>query len=407
MCIRDRTKSAQIYGFDASSYNSTTGGENNATDATTSGAVSLRANLRSRQVGPSQAYLKLCAAQTYAVVENKGSSNVASESEVDYYEGAGDARVYANVPTFETTDGKAQYIVKSAPVTNVSNDGEAFNASFKYYKSLYRLSQVYLRYAEAINRAGYPRMAYAILRDGINFEKMPALADSVRYDDVNQTKQTVFYLDSATVIDAVNYIGVDELRRAQDEPLYTEFIDFSSNIWSNQGIHEHGCGTASTLDTLFCYDNTIPQRIADQNALYQALGLSTSVQPAQVSRADEAEGEEGGEGEGEEPDRSNYVEIDPEPYQQANQDEIDAVESLIADELALETAYEGTRMFDLIRIARHKDVANPGYGTHWLAWKIARRDVDLLPFENVTQFNATLYNLLLNADNWYIANPEY
>ena len=236
---------------------------------------------------------------------------------------------------------------------------------------------------------------------------MPALADSVRYDDVNQTKQTVFYLDSATVIDAVNYIGVDELRRAQDEPLYTEFIDFSSNIWSNQGIHEHGCGTASTLDTLFCYDNTIPQRIADQNALYQALGLSASVQPAQVSRADEAEGEEGGEGEGEEPDRSNYVEIDPDPYQQAKQDEIDAVESLIADELALETAYEGTRMFDLIRIARHKDVANPGYGTHWLAWKIARRDVDLLPFENVTQFNATLYNLLLNAENWYIANPEY
>ena len=400
------TKTTQIYGFDPSSYNSTTGGENNASDATTSGAVSLKPNLRSRQAGPSQAYLQLCAAQTYAEVENKGTSNVESESEVEYYEGAGDARVYANVPTFETTDGKAQYIVKCAPVTNISSDGEAFNASFKYYKSLYRLSQVYLRYAEAINRAGYPRMAYAILRDGINFNKMPALADSVRYDDVNQTKQTVFYLDSATVLNATNYVGVDELRRAQDEPLYAEFIDFSSNIWSNQGIHEHGCGTSSSLDTLFCYDNTIPQRIADQNALYQALGLSASVQPAQASRADEAEGEEG-DVEGEEPDRSNYVEIDPEPYQQANQDEIDAVESLIADELALETAYEGTRMFDLIRIARHKNVANSGFGTAWLAWKIARRDMPYAPFEQVTQMNNTLYSTLLNPENWYVASPVY
>ena len=64
-------------------------------------------------------------------------------------------------------------------------------------------------------------------------------------------------------------------------------------------------------------------------------------------------------------------------------------------------------IFDLIRIFLHKDVAIPGYVTHWLAWKIARLDVDLLPFENVTQFNATLYSLLLNAENWYIANPEY
>ena len=91
----------------------------------------------------------------------------------------------------------------------------------------------------------------------------------------------------------------------------------------------------------------------------------------------------------------------------ANQAEIDAVESLIADEMALELAYEGTRMFDLIRIARHKNAANAGFGTAWLAWKIARRDMPYAPFEEVTQMNSTLYSTLLNPENWYVASPEY
>ena len=86
--------------------------------------------------------------------------------------------------------------------------------------------------------------------------------------------------------------------------------------------------------------------------------------------------------------------------------EVLAVESLIADELALQTAYEGTRMFDLIRIARHRDAAGQ-FGTQWLAWKVARRNELLKPYEVPTQYNATLYNLLVNPENWYIANPQY
>ncbi|MDY5766976.1 MAG: RagB/SusD family nutrient uptake outer membrane protein, partial [Alloprevotella sp.] len=346
--------------------------------------------------------------QVYKEKKKNSGSSSADNVDVEYYVGAGDARMYANIPLIETSDGKARYIVKNSPMSNVSGvEGQAFgNPNFKFYRSIYRLTQVYLRYAEAINRAGYPRLAFTILRDGIDFEKMPTIADSVRYDDVNKTKQTVFYLDSAIVENATNYVGVDELRRAQADPRYEEFLDFSSNMWSNSGIHELGCGTSIIADSIFSYDRVVPERISNEAALYAALGLSVTDTPEPAFHKVAREGETTDDSETE-PDRSDYTEIDPVAPAAANQAEIDAVESLIADEMALELAYEGTRMFDLIRIARHKNVANPGFGTAWLAWKIARRDMPYAPFEEVTQMNSTLYSTLLNPENWYVASPVY
>ena len=73
-------------------------------------------------------------------------------------------------------------------------------------------------------------------------------------------------------------------------------------------------------------------------------------------------------------------------------------------------AYEGFRMPDLIRFARHKNNAAFGvgeYGTQWLAWKIARRSLPLKPYENPAEKNGALYSKLLQQDNWYLRNPEY
>ncbi|MCI6294190.1 MAG: RagB/SusD family nutrient uptake outer membrane protein [Bacteroidales bacterium] len=404
------SREAQIYGFDIHSTNSTTGGDDNATDATTSGNISVKPNLRSRQIAPSEAYLNLCAAQYYTNSVFTSASELPTE--VEYYEGVGDARMHATAPIFQTTDGKERYIVKNTPVTSVSMDGQANAASFKYYKSLYRLSQVYLRYAEAINRAGYPRTAFAILRDGINFNNMPKLLEDKVYDDENQTWHYTYDLDSVKTAYGINYIGADELYRAQNEPEYANFIDFSTNIWNNKSIHGLGCGTSTVADTLYdfeCAEGIVRQRIQQEQALANALGLSLSetpdtpaeeVQPQ--SRADDDE-----EGEETEPDRSGYKEGEPARVPaEVDMNEVLAVESLIADELALQTAYEGTRMFDLIRIARHRDAAGQ-FGTQWLAWKVARRNELLKPYEVPTQYNATLYNLLVNPENWYIANPQY
>ena len=80
--------------------------------------------------------------------------------------------------------------------------------------------------------------------------------------------------------------------------------------------------------------------------------------------------------------------------------------------MALETAFEGCRFYDLTRIARHKNkdiwgYATPNFGTNWFAWTIARRSVNAKPYENMTEFNGALYTKLQNQSNWYLKNPVY
>ena len=413
------TRCAQIYGFDASSSNTTTSNVNGG-DVSTSGQVNLSLNYKSRQVQPSNAYLNLCAAQPYA----KSTINNGEVTEVKYYQGVGDARVWGTAPYFNTKDApdaKARFITKDAPNSDVSRDGIATAVSFKHYKPIYRLRQIYLRYAEAINRAGFPRMAYAVLTHGLDSYTIPSIADSIKYDDVNKTQQRVYYIDSTSISDAYAgafFIGVDELRRVQDDPEYNNYLNFTTSIWRNTGIHQlGGFANVTSLDSLNGYAMRVAQRIEDE-ANRTKTGESESVRRVvRKLRAEVAgEGTEGSEGgdEADEPSldelRKQYDEIDPEPALEASDAEIQAVETLIADECALETAYEGSRMFDLIRFARHMNndaSLSANYGTRWLAWKIARRAENLAPYANPMQFDGRIYNLLLNTDNWYIANPEY
>lgn len=414
----------QIYGFDVHSTNTTTStttknetSGKDETTTTTTGSITLTANIRSRQIGPSQAYLNLNKAQNYTQYE-LDNNNI--QTKIEYFDGAGDARVYATAPIFRTSTGdQARFILKDNPSSSslLSSSGQVSYASFKYYRSVYRMRQIYLRYAEAINRAGYPRLAFAVLRNGLNINNLPSLADSIRYDDVNKTKQTVYYLDSINTYNNTNYIGLDELRRMEDDPQKGLYLDYNHNWWtSNAGIHEFGCGETSNMDSLYSYDKVIPQRIEDEARRNGSLTAEVeakvkALRAHRVLPSVKADGDEEG-GEVTEPvDRSDYTEIPAPSYQkEADPLEIDAVESLIADESALETAFEGTRMFDLIRWARHKNYDtnfDANYGTKWLAWKIARRSVNLKPFENVNEKDNRLYNLLLTPDNWYIPNPEY
>ena len=105
---------------------------------------------------------------------------------------------------------------------------------------------------------------------------------------------------------------------------------------------------------------------------------------------------------------AEYVEVAAYPeYSEPTALEINAVETLIADEMALETAFEGTRFFDLVRIASHKnnDTSSPS-GTDWLAWLVSRRSLNLKPYENVWQ-TGSLFGILQSPANWYLRNPEY
>lgn len=404
------TRTAQIYGFDSHSTNSTNTAIGSET-STTSGSVSLSVNYKSRQVAPSESYLQLCQAQNY-------SSSTITNSEainIEYYEGAGDARVAGSAPFFQTKEGKYRYITKDAIATNVGRgDMASGSVEFKHYKSLYRMRQIFLRYAEAINRAGYPRMAFAVLRNGLQASRIPELRDSISYTtkEVDGKKQvlaqTVYYVDSIANYDAANYINADEQRRAQADPEFGLYLDFSSSNWSTYGIHEYGCGSISSLDSLFSYEYVVAKRIAEESKRVDNGKLTASAKRSIRALLHPKE-DVGTPTEPSAPTEIvDTIEVKPLAPAAVDENEVNAIESIICDECALETAYEGTRMFDLIRFARHMNFGiSSDYGTRWLAWKIARRDEKLAPYEQPNVYSTKLFNLLLDPKNWYIVNPVY
>lgn len=414
------SRNVQIFGFDPSSRNSTSSDVNGGS-VSTSGQVTISVNYRSRQVGPSNAYVNLCKAQSYSNTEY--ASGIASN--IIYFTGVGDARMYGTAPIVETKEGgrdenENRYIMKSAVPASVDGSGLAHGASFKHFRSIYRVRQVWLRYAEAINRAGFPRLAFAVLRDGLDHQTLPTLTDSIKYINADSTKyHTVTYLDSTSVENTsrgVFYLGNDEMRRAQAEPEHSLFLpDFENkdnNEWlSNRGIHEQGCGASSVLDTIFSYKNVVAKRIEEEAKRTNSLTASVKRHIRNLRRYDVTVGDDTNTGTGDVEEDGEQKEPAP---AEVNPLEVQAVETLIADECALETAYEGSRMFDLIRFARHmnNDASGvssftPTYGTTWLAWKIARRNENLKPYEDPSIYDGSLYTLLLDPSNWYIVSPKY
>ncbi len=79
-------------------------------------------------------------------------------------------------------------------------------------------------------------------------------------------------------------------------------------------------------------------------------------------------------------------------YDEAYQDLVqDCVEDLIVDEEAMELAFEGTRFFDLMRMAhRH---SNPAYLAERVSLRNGQKDV-------------ALYGKLLDSKNWYFPLPQ-
>lgn len=258
---------------------------------------STTANYYYVQAEASPALISLAAEQNYCMeykpTDTQTDTLYAPKENLIYPYTAGDLRLYGTYnKTTVNQDYGSKYSSEIQTVSKFTSSGIV----------LYRTNVVYLRYAEALNRAGYPQSAFAILKYGLN--------------SINNAK----YIDEEERLAAGNLISFDQ-------NVFTE-----SNT---QGIHARGCGDV----------------YADKN----------------------------------------YVLPQPETEMASREDivawQIPQVEDLIVTEMALETAFEGQRFYDLMRVALRRGDAS------YLAGPVSRRN---------GVADGELYSKLLNKDNWYL-----
>ena len=114
------------------------------------------------QMTPSPAMLKLSAAQTYCIENNTGATTdtiyVPKEGLMDDIL-AGDLRLYSNYSQ-RSTGAQDEY-------SEFSTLRQTINKIVARQITTYRLNMIYLHYAEALNRAGFPQSAFTILKYGL------------------------------------------------------------------------------------------------------------------------------------------------------------------------------------------------------------------------------------------------
>ena len=192
----------------------------------------------------------------------------------------------------------------------------AYKFILKYYlmsvntsKSVmvYRNGLLYLRYAEAVNRAGKPNLAFAMLKYGMN--------------------ETTFAVDTIIPRNEKYIVYTDTTGTFYDYVDFKDIYDDNNVGLKNIGVHARGCGNVNLAT-----DYIIPPL-------------------------------------------SSFM------------DSVLYVEDKIVEELALETAFEGNRFHDLMRVALRRN--DPAY----LANKVSEKYIDN---------KESVRSKLMNKSNWYL-----
>lgn len=426
-------------------YTSVISVSTDASDSITSASIRLDARYDAKQLRASEGYFNLCNDQQFELLVGTSNQTVATMS-LNVKDGFGDARQYW---VMDVRQEYANGMTSTEKFVTKQNPGGSFTT---VYPMIYRKSMVWLRFAEALNRAGYPSYAFAILKNGLckNDAWYPkanssdyAVKDSAYYVTYNSTileettdadgntvttptqVQKVFpniasnedspYRTKADVMAALLATGVAEedidtyiwtalsyenypdencnamlyyldAREVEKAPGFlnfdrTEFAGFSTgyeclyttdlaNIEgdskieqfslsednSTMGVHSRGCGIvppSHNRESVYDYVKLIQKAAAKDGLTLDKKDIYNGNYDAQIQ---------------------NYV------------------EDLIIDEMALELAFEGTRFFDLMRVAHRRGDAS------YLAERVSKRSGSK---------NATLYNKLMDTKNWYFPLPQY
>ena len=153
-----------LYGFDATIR------QNTGSDSTTTATITLSQNWE-RQLGPSAGYDNLRLSQKFETYVTSKFENIDDEelTRLVVLDSVGDARGVTcgpgqgyisrfNSGDYYVDETKTErYIIKQNPEVKFST----------VFPMVYRKSMIWLRFAEALNRAGYPGYAFAILKNGL------------------------------------------------------------------------------------------------------------------------------------------------------------------------------------------------------------------------------------------------
>ena len=190
---------------------------------------------------------------------------------------------------------------------------------------IYRKAMVYLRLAEAMNRAGYPHFGYYVLASGVNNK---LIEDSIMK----------YYPTSADS----NFLRQFDFPTSR----YVLRTPDNSNTANTMGIHDRGCGwSLQNPDYLMPFDSTL----VDENTGQYNAQLQLEYQKDQVER-------------------------------------------MIIDECALELAFEGTRFYDLMRVALRRN--DPAF--------LADRVYSRRGAAKKAEMQGLIQANLMNTENWYL-----
>ena len=210
----------RLFGFEATLSASGSGIADEEAKATTS-AVSLnyRDNGYRRELIPSRGYEALCDSQKYECYI--GSSADQAYQEMVVMPEVGDARRSWIYQTLARASIGTQVIALSDQYTLPQGENTLYGKLISkqnpdgvfspVYPLVYRKSTIWLRYAEAINRAGFPSYAFAILRNGLVSNNSMWFPANVEEEDYSSTAFS--YLSGATVDYAVKdsiFVYVEE-----------------------------------------------------------------------------------------------------------------------------------------------------------------------------------------------------
>ena len=202
----------RLFGFDATLSMRTTGDDDKAT---TSASVSLKRNYE-HQLGCSQAYETLCKDQDYETYVGPDATTAVCMVQ----DKAGDARFYAVTSDFTDTETGAVDPIK---FVMKQNPGGSFTLP---YPIIYRKGNIWLRFAAALNGAGFPGYAFAILRHGLcgNPDWLPT-----EEDDYPAARKPYTYAGITVQVPACEYWDDDETVE-EEKVVYDNIITFMYHI---------------------------------------------------------------------------------------------------------------------------------------------------------------------------------